>query len=108
MQYVDTIIKVGALITAIIIIWKAIKAVLHFNASLVEFRETVEDMKIHSKENYLAILRLTIMSPNMPIGERIASGMKYLELGGNGDVKKYLKEEFDVDETTATASHYKH
>ena len=44
--------------------------------------------KMH--EQYLAILRLTIMSEEMPMGERLIAGQKYVNLGGNGDVKKFL------------------
>ena len=38
----------------------------------------------------LAILRLTIMSEEMPMAERLIAGQKYVKLGGNGDVKKFL------------------
>jgi hypothetical protein len=99
MEYIDIIIKLAGGITAIALLWKSMNAIVNFGKSL-------NDLKQHDKEQYLAILRLTIMSENMPIGERISSGIKYLELGGNGDVKKFLKEEFNIDETVATASHY--
>ena len=46
----------------------------------------------HDREQYLAILRLTTMSRDMPISERIIAGQKYIELGGNGDVKKYYEQ----------------
>ena len=36
---------------------------------------------------YLCILRLTIMSEEMPLEERIAAGDKYIKHGGNGAVK---------------------
>jgi hypothetical protein len=55
----------------------------------------------------MSLLRLTIMSSEMPIGERIVAGHKYLQLGGNGDVKKFLKEKFNIDEPVSEASHYK-
>ena len=44
----------------------------------------------HQDEQYLAILRLTIMSEEMPMAERLIAGQKYVKLGGNGDVKKFL------------------
>ena len=44
----------------------------------------------HLAEQYLAILRLTIMSEEMPMAERLIAGQKYVTLGGNGDVKKFL------------------
>lgn len=46
----------------------------------------------HQKENYLGILRLTVMSEEMPTSERIIAGSKYLKAGGNGDVKKFYQE----------------
>ena len=44
----------------------------------------------HLGEQYLAILRLTIMSEEMPMAERLIAGEKYKKMGGNGDVKKFL------------------
>ncbi|MBR3842556.1 MAG: hypothetical protein IKM38_04705 [Christensenellaceae bacterium] len=43
----------------------------------------------HIREQYLCILRLTVMSEEMPISERIIAGKKYIDEGGNGDVKEY-------------------
>lgn len=49
----------------------------------------------HDLENYLSILRLTIMSDEMPITERINAGDKYIKLGGNGAVKRHYKNLLD-------------
>ena len=46
---------------------------------------------LHDKEQYLAILRLTVMEEDMPISERLIAGKKYIDAGGNGDVKKYYE-----------------
>lgn len=59
--------------------------------------EAVKKLKEHSLENYMSTLRLTIMSEEMPIEERLNAGEKYISLGGNGAVKcKYqqLKNEY--------------
>lgn len=53
--------------------------------------ETVNTLLEHDKDQYLSILRLTIMSEEMPISERIIAGDKYVKKGGNGDVKKYYQ-----------------
>ena len=45
----------------------------------------------NDKDQYLAILRLTIFEENLPISERIIAGDKYLKKGGNGDTKKYYE-----------------
>jgi hypothetical protein len=46
----------------------------------------------HDEKQYLGILRLTIMSDNMPVSERIIAGKEYIDRGGNGDVKKFYQE----------------
>ena len=72
-----------------------------------KLEQKVDKLVDHDKEQYLSLLRLTIMSSEMPIGERIVAGHKYLKLGGNGDVKKFLKEKFNIDDPVSEASHYK-
>lgn len=52
----------------------------------------IDEMAKHDKEQYLAILRLTVMSTEMPISERLIAGKKYIEDGGNGDVAAYYKQ----------------
>lgn len=57
---------------------------------LKEIDKKLTKMKEHQDEQYLAILRLTIMSEEMPMAERLVAGQKYIRLGGNGDVKKFV------------------
>ena len=54
--------------------------------------KVVEDMSEHSLDNYLSVKRLTIMSHEMPLSERIAAGEKYIKAGGNGEVKHKYEE----------------
>ena len=56
-----------------------------------KLQEKVDMLVEHDKEQHLAILRLTIMSEEMPVSERIIAGDKYVKKGGNGDVKKYYQ-----------------
>ena len=56
-----------------------------------KLQEKVDMLVEHDKEQHLAILRLTIMSEEMPISERIIAGDKYIKKGGNGDVKSYYQ-----------------
>lgn len=111
MEIIDFIIKLAAGLSALgVIIAAAAKVISVANKvkhSVEEFRISIDDLKEHSSENYMGILRLTIMSSEMPIGERIVAGHKYLNLGGNGEVKKFLKEKFNIDEPVSEASHYK-
>lgn len=59
--------------------------------ALSELQEQIAKQKEHDVEQYLGILRLTIMSPEMPITERLIAGEKYIKNGGNGDVKHYYE-----------------
>ena len=105
MDYIDLVIKISTGLTALGVIvgvfvklWKSLTR---------EINETLAELKKHSNENYMSLLRLTIMSDEMPIGERIVAGHKYLKNGGNGEIKKYLEKEFNVKDTVDEAEHYK-
>lgn len=111
MIYLDGIIKAAAGISALGVIlglgvrfWRFI---VKLSNNIKELNETLTDLKTHSNENYMGILRLTIMSNEMPIGERIVAGHKYLNEGGNGEVKSFLKDKFNIEETIEDAAHYK-
>ena len=52
----------------------------------------IKDIKAENREQSLAILRLTVMSNDMPISERLVAGDKYIRKGGNGDVKHYYEQ----------------
>ena len=111
MVYLDNVIKIAAAISALgVIFGVGVKAWRFFNKlnnRTKELLETVNDLKTHSDENYMSLLRLTIMSNEMPIGERIVAGHKYLKYGGNGEVKSFLKKEFNITDTVDEATHYK-
>ena len=111
MEYIDLIIKIAAGLTAIsVIVGFTIKFFNKINKlieAINEYSSKVEKVQEHSEENYMSILRLVIMSPEMPIGERINAGYKYLENNGNGEIKSYLKEKFNITETVNEASHYR-
>ena len=57
-----------------------------------EVAKKVDTLVQHDKDQYLSILRLTIMSEGMPVSERIIAGDKYIKAGGNGDVKSYYQQ----------------
>ena len=56
-----------------------------------KLEKKVDKLVEHDEDQYLSILRLTIMSEEMPISERIIAGDKYVKKGGNGEVKKYYQ-----------------
>lgn len=68
------------------------------HASLDGLKEDIKELKRHSKENYLGIKRLTVMSHDMPLGERIIAGHDYIKAGGNGDVKHYCEDELHIND----------
>lgn len=56
-----------------------------------ELTEKVDKLVEHDHDQYLSILRLTVMSEEMPVSERIIAGDKYVKCGGNGEVKQYYQ-----------------
>ena len=108
MEWIDIVIKVGALIAAAIGIWKATTAIVKLAEDMRETKEyvmrnitnveSIPTIEEHCRENHLACLRLTVMNHDMPLGERIAAGIKYIELGGNGEGKQYLINELHIND----------
>ncbi len=104
MEYADGIIRLAAALSAMGVIYAAANK---FFKAINGVTKDLQDLKKHSNENYMSLLRLTIMSSEMPIGERIVAGHKYLENDGNGEVKQFLKKEFNITDTVDEAEHYK-
>lgn len=104
MAILDMIIKIGSVITALGIIFGLLLGALKLAVKPIIKR--FDDVERHTRQNYMGILRLTIMSNEMPIGERIVAGQDYLNNDGNGEVKKFLEEEFNITKTVDNASHY--
>lgn len=83
------VIVIGSILSALgVIIATAVK-VYRF---IRKWETWVEETSEHSLDNYLSIKRLTIMSHEMPLSERIAAGEKYIKYGGNGEVKHKYEE----------------
>ena len=112
MIWLDWIIKIGGAVSIIIGVWRSVIALTrHLDSIKNDIKETkeyvmnniknVESIPIieeHCRENHMTGLRLTIMNDNMPLGERIAAGIKYLKLNGNGEVKKFLVNELHIND----------
>lgn len=89
-QLTQYIIAAAAIITDIGIIITAVVAAYKFIRKWDKWREEKDN---HDIENYKAILRLTVMMPEMPLSERIEAGDIYVnQLHGNGGVKQKYKE----------------
>lgn len=86
----------GTCITAAASVRKSINAMTQ---KLAEIDARGRKNSEHIKEQYLGVLRLTVMSEEMPISERIIAGKKYIDEGGNGDVKKFYYEKLLPEHT---------
>ena len=86
---VERIILIASVLTAIGVIITAAVKVYKF---IRRCERWIEETSEHSLDNYLSIKRLTIMSHEMPLSERIAAGEKYIKYGGNGEVKHKYEE----------------
>lgn len=90
MDLTEQIIAIAAIISAVTVIITAIVTAYRFIRKWDKWRE---DKDRHDIENYKAILRLVIMTPEMPLSERIEAGDTYVnKLNGNGGVKQKYKE----------------
>ena len=89
MGFYEWILYISAIVGAMTVIYNAIKKTVK---PIMDIGEKVDTLMAHDKEQYLAILRLTVMTENMPISERLIAGEKYIENGGNGEVKKYYEQ----------------
>jgi hypothetical protein len=95
---VNTIILIASVLTALTVIITTAVKVYKF---IRKWEKWVDEQSVHSLDNYMSILQLKIMSPYMPLSERIKAGDIYVKLGGNGEVKQkyhYLLTVIDNDE----------
>jgi hypothetical protein len=83
------IVLIGSVLSALAVIIATAVKVYRF---IRKWETWVEETSEHSLDNYLSIKRLTIMSHEMPLSERIAAGEKYIKYGGNGEVKHKYEE----------------
>lgn len=89
----ETILLVASLLTALgVIIASAVKVYKFIR----KCEKWIDETNEHSLDNYLSIKRLTIMSHEMPLSERIAAGEKYIKYGGNGEVKSKYNELLEI------------
>ena len=93
-DFAEKIIFIGGFLGAIVAIGAFMIKVYKF---IRAWERWVQEKDRHDKDNYLSIQQLKIMSPYMPLSERVKAGEIYIKNGGNGEVRfKYneLLEEF--------------
>ena len=64
----------------IVAIWKMARP-------LRSIEERIKQLEHYTHNDYMNTLRLTVMSEEMPMEERLAAGEKYVQEGGNGAIK---------------------
>ena len=87
---VEKIILMASILTALSVIIATAVKIYKF---IRKCDRWIDEKDKHDKENYKAILRLVIMTPEMPLSERIEAGDIYVNtLKGNGGVKQKYNE----------------
>ncbi len=90
---VEKILLIASVLTALGVIIATVVKIYKF---IRKCEKWINDTNEHSLDNYLSIKRLTIMSHEMPLSERIAAGEKYIKYGGNGEVKLKYNELLEI------------
>ena len=81
----------GAVMGIIALIVKIVNTAKNAVKYFADLKSNVDTLLEHDEAQYMAILRLTVMSDNIPLSERINAGKEYLEKKGNGDVRDYYE-----------------
>lgn len=89
---INTIILTASVVTAITGIGAFIMKTYKFFRNL---EEKYDAMNETLNKNTIYILKIAIMSEEMPLVDRLKAGELYLELGGNGLIKKKYNELLD-------------
>ena len=90
---IEKILLIASVLTALGVIFATVVKIYKF---IRKWDKWVDEQTEHSLDNYLSIKRLTIMSHEMPLSERIAAGDKYIKYGGNGEVKHKYEELLEI------------
>lgn len=90
MGLVEIIVLVASVITSLTVVLTAVVTAYKF---IRKWDKWVKQKDKHDIEQYVQILRLVIMTPEMPLSERISAGDTYVnELHRNGAVKQKYNE----------------
>lgn len=78
---------VADICTYLTVIVGFVVAVLKMVRPLRSIEERIKQLEHYTHNDYMNTLRLTVMSEEMPMEERLAAGEKYVQEGGNGAIK---------------------
>lgn len=84
---VQTFLLVGSIISALTVIVTFMMKIYKFFNSI---EKKYDQMNETLKKNTLYILKIAILSEELPLVDRIHAGETYVAMGGNGMVKKKL------------------
>lgn len=84
----DNLLLIGSIISAITIIGAFMFKIYKFFSNI---EKKYDEMNETLRKNTLYILKIAILSDEMPIVDRIHAGEAYIAMGGNGMVKKKLE-----------------
>lgn len=85
---VQTFLLVGSIISALTVIITFMTKIYKFFNSI---EKKYDQMNETLKKNTLYILKIAILSDELPLVDRIHAGETYVAMGGNGMVKKKLE-----------------
>ena len=104
MQIYEYFLIIVGIAGGITTIWKLTALVVDKIKKCIKFftdlNTKIEAVEQHCLENYITDLKLIIMSEEMPLGERLRAGEKYVALGQNGEIKakyKLLQQEYEKE-----------
>ena len=95
---INNVLLIASILTALTGIGAFLYKIYSFFRKI---EENYEQMNKAIKQNTIYILKIAIMSDEMPLIDRIHAGEQYISLGGNGMVKKklgQLMEEYEARE----------
>lgn len=95
---VEMIAVIAGVISGLGIIGGALWKIHKFLDSL---EDKYDEMNDTLKQNTLCVLKIAVLSEEMPLLDRIHAGELYVSLGGNGTIKKkyeHLLEEYEKRE----------
>ena len=85
----EYIIMIASIITALTVISTTCFKVYKF---FRELEKKYDELNYNIKNNTLFILKIAVLDEQLPITDRLHAGELYMDLGGNGAVKKKYQE----------------
>ena len=95
---VEYVITIASIVTAVTVISTACFNIYKFFRTL---ENKYDEMNKLLQQNTLYLLKMAVLSEELPLLDRIHAGEQYIALGGNGLIKKKYQEllkEFDERE----------